>query len=103
MADSIVYQVRASSTSPAFSGRPSWSTAAPTTYTARWVRQPSVVSQNDGSVIEVESYAWIKSTVMLSPRARYTLPDGSTPPVVAVEGYPDQDGLHHVKVVFGRA
>jgi hypothetical protein len=101
MTDTVVVASRAASTSPAFSGTHTWSTAA-STYQARWVRKPSFVNGPDGQVIEISSVAWVASTGTLHPTDRFTLPDGSAPPVVSIEAYPDDDGLHHTKVMFGR-
>lgn len=100
MTDSIVVASRVASTAPSFSGAPTWSTSA-STHDARWVRKPTSIRGADGTVIRVSSVAWIASTGTLHPTDRYTLPDGSAPPVVGVESYPDEDGLHHSKVMFG--
>ena len=47
--------------------------------------------------------AWVRSTgaVSITVSDRVPLPDGSHPPVVGVERYPDEDGENHVKVLFG--
>lgn len=97
---SIVVTARAASTAPSLSGVPSFSTTA-TTCSARWVRIRKMITQNDGSVAESLSQAWIKSTGALHPTSKFALPDGSSPPVMAMESYPDSDGIHHSKIFFG--
>lgn len=72
-------------------------------YRARVVSKPGYLRTAEGEEISYAHIAWIRSTgaVSITASDRITLPDGSTPPVVGVERYPDQDGAHHVKVMFG--
>lgn len=55
---------------------------------------------------------WAKTKVWIAPNAdgtlptlttdsKVTLPDGSTPPILAIERIPDEDGYHHMVVWFG--
>jgi hypothetical protein len=82
-------------------GAPTFSTAA-TSYRARVVNVNRFVADTRGNSAAVAYEAWIASTGILAKDSKYTLPDGSTPPVVRVEVPPDQDGHHHVKILFGR-
>ena len=37
----------------------------------------------------------------ISPHDQLTLPDTTTPPILQVSKFPDEDGDHHIKVSFG--
>ena len=77
--------------------------ASTTNYRARIVRRPGYVRAPDGEDIEYRDIVWARSTgsVSITASDRVTLPDGSTPPIVSVERYPDDDGAHHVKILLG--
>lgn len=81
-------------------GSQAYSTAA-TSYTARVVNVRRHQRDGRGNVAMAAYDVWIDSTSVLSPQSKYTLPDGSTPPVLAVSCYPDQSGNYHNKVTFG--
>jgi hypothetical protein len=85
-------------------GKRTYGTA--TSYRAR-VRHKT---QRIFSVNNVEE--WAKHKVWIAPnadgtiptldaRSLVTLPDGSQPPVLAVDHVTDEDGVHHVLVWFG--
>jgi hypothetical protein len=82
-------------------GAPTYSTSA-SSYRARVVNTNKIVHDSRGQVAAVAYEAWIASTSILPVDAKYTLPDGATPPVVRVDVYPDEFGHHHVKLMFGR-
>ena len=77
--------------------------ATTTNFRARIVEKPGYLRLADSEEIAYRHIAWVRSTGATSITAsdRVTLPDGSTPPVVAVEVFPDDDGRHHRKVYFG--
>ena len=79
-----------------------YSTSA-TSYRARVVNTNKFVHDSRGQGAAVAYEAWIASTSILSPQSKYTLPDGSTPPVVRISVMPDEEGHNHVHVQFGRA
>ncbi len=81
-------------------GSPTYSTSA-VSYRARVVRANKQVRDGRGNTVMAGYFVWVASTGTLSPQALYTLPDGSQPPVFMVESFPDEDGTHHHKVVFG--
>ena len=72
-------------------------------YRARIVQKPGFVRGPEMEEVAYRHVAWVRSTgtVSITASDRVTLPDGSTPPVVAVEMYPDEDGIHNRKVFFG--
>ena len=83
-------------------GAPTFSTAA-STYQARVVNTNRVVSDGRGGGAAVAYEAWLSSTSILAPTSKYTLPDGTTPPVVRLDVFPDDKGHHHVRIMFGRS
>lgn len=79
-----------------------------TSYRARVVAQTGFVRAAGGfglsghfETVEVRTVVWIASTGVITTDDRITLPDGTTPPIVAVERYPDEDGTHHHKLMLG--
>ena len=70
--------------------------ATTTNFRARIVEKPGYVRGPEMEEVAYRHVAWVRSTGATSITAsdRVTLPDGSTPPVVAVEVYPDDDGRH---------
>lgn len=89
--------------SHSFYGEPSYSTVT-TDYRARIVEKPGFFRSPEGEDIGYSHTLWVASTgsVSITVTDRITLPDGSSPPVVAVERLPDEEGEHHVKVLMGR-
>jgi archaellum component FlaG (FlaF/FlaG flagellin family) len=83
-------------------GEPSFSTSS-VDYRARIVEKPGFIRSAQGEDIGYSHTLWIRSTgsVSITATDRITLPDGSSPPVVAVERYPDETGPNHVKVMMG--
>lgn len=71
------------------------------TYTARVAGKQTLVKSFRGIDELAKTVAWVKTTSTFAPSDQFTLPDGSTPELLAVEAYPDEDGHHHVKLMFG--
>lgn len=83
-------------------GVPTYSTGQD--YSARVVRKQELVRTFEGTEELATTVAWVNSTStdQFTPSAEVTLPDGSTPPLMGVEAYPDEDGsAHHIKLMFG--
>lgn len=81
-------------------GVPTWSTG--TTYRARIVHKPRFVRVDEAHTLAIRHDVWIASTGnTITADDRITLPDGSTPPILAVERYEDADGPHHVHLMLG--
>ena len=72
-------------------------------YRARIVQKPGFVRGPEMEEVAYRHVAWVRSTgaTSITVSDRVTLPDGTTPPVVAVEMYPDEDGINNRKVFFG--
>ena len=72
-----------------------------TTYRARIVNKAGFVRAADGETVEVTTVCWVASTGTIDISDRITLPDGTTPQILMVERFPDQDGTHHHKLSLG--
>ncbi len=81
-------------------GEPTYSTVS-VKYRARVVAMPGFVRNAAQEVVEVRTQVWLASTKAFDTKARITLPDGTSPPIVKSEVYPDQFGNHHVKLFLG--
>lgn len=83
-------------------GEPSFA-ASTTNYRARIVHKPGYIRTGEGEPLAYQHVAWVRSTgaTTLTASDRVTMPDGSRPPVLRVERYPDEDGINHVKLYMG--
>ena len=87
-------------------GEPTF-TGSTTSYSARIVSKLGYVRSVEGEEIAYNTVAWVRSTgtVSITVSDRVTLPTGfaasTRPPLVGVERYPDEDGNHHAKLMFG--
>lgn len=72
-----------------------------TTYKARFVIKQQLVRTLQGTEDLANSVAWVNSTSTFSPQDQYTVNGSTVGPLMAVEQYPDEDGKHHVKLMFG--
>jgi len=87
-----------------FAGRDEYGTPAygsPASYSARIVAKQTLVKKADGSEALAKSIVWILGTPTLTTEDEITLQDGSTPPILMVEHFPDADGDHHSKAYLG--
>jgi len=80
-------------------GTPTFSAAS--SYTARVVGKQQLVDTFRGTEELTKTIVYVKSSSTFGPSDQITLPDGSTPELLAVESYPDEDGAHHMKLMFG--
>lgn len=91
-------------------GAPSY--ASGTDYRARVVYKDKLIRrQEDGEVQEIAArgHVWFgpptsdltdTTPPIVNVGDKITLPDSTAPPVILVEQFPDEDGLHHVKAYF---
>lgn len=76
-------------------------------YRARIVEKLGYVRSAEGEEVAYSTIAWIRSTgaASITVSDRITFPAGvgpsSRPPIVAVERFPDESGVHHTKVYCG--
>lgn len=93
--------IRSTRTGHSNYGAPTFSTTT-TKIRARVVDKPGMVRNTEGEDVAYRTIVWAASTsATIQPSDRFTLPDGTSPPLLAVERYPDQSGPHHVKLFFG--
>jgi hypothetical protein len=85
-------------------GQPTHGTAV--THYCRVVYKPQLLrfsgaGEVQGTVREVVSTAqiFVKSIVGWNLRDKVTMPDGTSPPILQIVTYPDEDGPHH-EVIF---
>lgn len=76
------------------------------TYQCRIRHKVQRVTNLEGRVTWAKHKVWIAPDEngefpLLDERARVTLPDGTQPPMLAIEHLDDEDGLHHVVLWFG--
>jgi hypothetical protein len=68
----------------------------------RVTEKQTLVRTAEGTMEVARTVCWVRSTSSFGPSDSFELPDGSTPPPLAVEEYRDEAGtLHHQKVYFG--
>lgn len=60
-----------------------------------WFRKP------DGSEINAKGIVWLGLVIRVSVEDKFVLPDGTDHPILFSESYPDEEGMHHTKVIFG--
>lgn len=78
-----------------------------TSYRCRVVQKAGFVRSPDGETVAVTHVAWVRSTgaATITVDDRITLPSsiaqGSVPPLIAVERFGDEQGVHHTKLTFG--
>lgn len=84
--------------------------AAAVTYPARVVNKLSRVVDFEGRETAAMAVVWIAPETTndtlptdVTPDDRLTLPDGTTPPILGVNTFDDEDGAHHMKIFLGRA
>jgi len=79
-------------------GTPTWS--AGTAYTSRVVYRQELVRTLEGTEETATTVVYLASTGTINPSDQFTLPDGTTPSVLAVQSFPDEDGTHHYQIYF---
>lgn len=81
-------------------GNPTYSTSS-NTYSARVVDKQKLVRADNGEEQVAKTTVYVASTGSIDPNDKITLPDNSTPPVLSVDAFPDEDGTHHIAIYFG--
>lgn len=80
-------------------GKPTYGTGV--SYTARVTFKDRWVRRSDGTEVLSKGVVWIGATPTVKVDDQLTLSDGSSPPILQADTISDEDGPHHVKVVFG--
>lgn len=80
-------------------GSLTWGTAQ--SVTGRWVRKPRLMKDASGADVRSSSFVRIPPVDGLTVEGLITLPDGTSPPIVAIEVSPDEGGaLYAMRVSF---
>ena len=69
-------------------------------FVARVVRRHRLVRTVDGDEVISTAQVWIAGCPTISPDDQIELSDGSTPPILAVEKFQDENGPSHVKIAL---
>lgn len=79
------------------------STGGGTTYKCRAVRENTLVKDFFGNEAAARTHAWVASTstANFDQSAQYKLNGSTLGPVLSIEAYPDQDGIHHLEMFWG--
>lgn len=81
-------------------GAPSY--GSPTTYEARVIYVSKWVRDAQNQEVMSKGEVWIQGNPAVASEDRITLPDSTTPAVLIVERFSDENGVHHTKVTFGQ-
>ncbi len=79
---------------------PTYSGSA-STYQARVVTEQRLVRTFDGIEELAVTTVWLASTSTFSALDQFTLPDATTPELLALETFRDENGVTHTKLAFG--
>ena len=71
------------------------------TFKARVVRKQSLVRTFAGTEELAHTTVWIASTSTFAPSVQITVNGTTRGPLMALEAFPDSDGVHHTKAFFG--
>lgn len=74
---------------------------SPVAYRARVVYREHRVRAGTGEEKVARGTVWIAGTPAITAEDQIELPDGRTPPVLSVDRFSDERGVHHVVVHFG--
>lgn len=73
-----------------------------TEYQSRVVYKRELVRDSNGNQVVSKGVVWFMAYVNINPdQDKITLPDGTSPPILAVERFPDNVGDNHTKLYFG--
>jgi hypothetical protein len=69
-------------------------------YVARTERKTRLFRRSDGSEVVAVAVTYLAEAPTISTKDRITLPDGSQPPIIAVESMPDETGDAYYTAVY---
>ena len=70
------------------------------TIRGRVVDKQRLVVDSEGQERMSRTTAWLFGAPELTTDDRITLPDGRKPFIINIETYPDETGIHHMKIAF---
>lgn len=72
-----------------------------TAYRARIAHRSRLVRDRNGDTVAARGSVWLANGPVVGVEDQITLPDGSTPPILAVDDLSDETGARFVKIIFG--
>jgi hypothetical protein len=99
MADTVTINAFVSVSTDGY-GTPVFSTAV-TTYSARAVREQTLVRTFAGTEELASTTVWIASTSTFTPDTLISVNGSTVGPLMSLSAFPDEDGVHHLKAFFG--
>jgi hypothetical protein len=81
-------------------GNPTYA-AAGSTYEARYVRKQELVRTFEGIEELAQAKIYIASTSTFSPHSRVTVNGSTLGPLMALQAFPDESGVHHLVGFLG--
>ena len=75
--------------------------ATGSTFKARFVRKQQLVRTFAGTEELSQSQLWIASTSTFAASVEFVVNGSTVGPLMSLEAYPDEDGVHHSKAFFG--
>ena len=79
---------------------------SPITYTGRVVYEDKLTrnmnpkSPTFDEEVIASGAVWLQTTTLIDYNDKLELPNGDTPDIVSVQVVPDDDGTHHIKLLF---
>lgn len=71
-----------------------------TSYAARLIRRHKLVRDARGDQVVSSAQLWLAGAPAIAPDDKVTLSDGTSPPIVAIDRFQDEDGASHTVVMF---
>jgi hypothetical protein len=75
--------------------------ATGSTYKGRFVRKQQLVRTFAGTEELSQAQLWVASTTTFAPSIEFVVNGSTVGPLMSLEAYPDEDGVHHSKAFFG--
>ena len=81
-------------------GKPTFGAAV--SYSCRIVHNNKLVRDRTGSDVVSTSQVWLTYVESTTVESQITMPDGSTPPILNIEKFPDESGSYYMKVYLSQ-
>ena len=75
--------------------------ATGSTFKGRWVRKQQLIRTFAGTEELSQSQLWVASTTTFAPSIEFVVNGSTVGPLMSLEAFPDEDGIHHTKAFFG--
>ena len=75
--------------------------ATGSTFKGRFVRKQQLVRTFAGTEELSTSQLWVASTTTFAASIEFVVNGSTVGPLMSLEAYPDEDGIHHTKAFFG--